>query len=369
MNSSIVSALALLACGIGSALAAKNLIANLPASPSPAIHVKAFDLPVSNLLTSQEQTALRQVSSLQSMFAVCIPSSEPPYWQTPEALPAIRRCLDQRFYGPIVAEQRKRYNVRVESRMFDGVAAEVITPAEGIPPKNRRRVLLNLHGGGFAFGSRSISLTESIPIAASGKIKVVSVDYRMTPEYEFPAASEDVTAVYRELLKEYSATNIGIYGCSAGALLTAQTVAWLQKEELPLPGAVGMFCAGADYWSEGDSGQYYYAWTGTGSLDSAAWQKHPYFKGRDPNDPLVFPVHSAAVIAKFPPSLLITSTRDLALSSVVYTHSRLVAEGVEADLHVWEGLGHGFLVHPELPQSREAYDVIVRFFDKHLTTY
>jgi catechol 2,3-dioxygenase-like lactoylglutathione lyase family enzyme len=59
--------------------------------------------------------------------------------------------------------------------------------------------------------------------------------------------------------------------------------------------------------------------------------------------------------------------RDFGLSSVVETHSVLVAQRVEADLHIWEGLAHGFfLVNPDLPQSREVYAVIVRFFDKHL---
>jgi monoterpene epsilon-lactone hydrolase len=51
---------------------------------------------------------------------------------------------------------------------------------------------------------------------------------------------------------------------------------------------------------------------------------------------------------------------------VVQTHSELVRLGVEAELHVWEGLGHAFFFNPELPQSREMYDVTVKFFDKHL---
>ena len=60
----------------------------------------------------------------------------------------------------------------------------------------------------------------------------------------------------------------------------------------------------------------------------------------DPNDSLVVPLRSQAVLSQFPPSLLISGTRDFALSSVVYTHSQLVKLGVEGDLHIWEGLGH-----------------------------
>jgi alpha/beta hydrolase fold len=62
-------------------------------------------------------------------------------------------------------------------------------------------VLINLHGGGFLEGSRSVSHMESIPITAVAKIKVISVDYRQAPEYRFPAATQDVVAVYRQLLK------------------------------------------------------------------------------------------------------------------------------------------------------------------------
>ena len=68
----------------------------------------------------------------------------------------------------------------------------------------------------------------------------------------------------------------------------------------------------------------------------------------------------------FPPSLLIAGTRDPALSSVVQTHSVLVSQGVDAELHIWEGLGHAFFFDPDLPQSKEVYAVMAKFFDDHL---
>jgi carboxylesterase type B len=102
---------------------------------------------------------------------------------------------------------------------------------------NRGRVLINLHGGAFLWGAHSGGLVESIPVASVGKLKVISVDYRQGPEATFPAASEDVAAVYTALLKRYEPQNIGIYGCSAGGVLTAQSVAWIAAHGLPRPGA------------------------------------------------------------------------------------------------------------------------------------
>lgn len=93
----------------------------------------------------------------------------------------------------------------------------------------------------------------------------------------------------------------------------------------------------------------------------------PYY-GSDPDfdDPLLVPLNSKKILSKFPPSLLIVSTRDFHMSSVIYTHTQLVKLGVEADLHVWEGVGHVFTENVELPESKEAFNVIVNFFKKHL---
>jgi monoterpene epsilon-lactone hydrolase len=225
-----------------------------------------------------------------------------------------------------------------------------------------------LHGGGFVTGAGTGARIESIPIAAVGRFKVISVEYRMAPEYTFPAASEDVEAVYREFLKTYRPEDIGIYGCSAGGELTGQMVAWFQWKGLPMPGAVGMFCAAASYWGEGDSGRVTAALWGVSAQDVTDSRKNLYLKDVDPSDPLAFPIHSPQVLAKFPPALLISSTRDVGLSSVVHTHSELVANGVQAELHVWEGLDHEFFffIDPDLPESRQVYDVVAKFFDQHL---
>ena len=93
----------------------------------------------------------------------------------------------------------------------------IVTPLT-IPPDKANRVLINVHGGGFVVDSGS--LTETIPLANLTRTKVVAVLYRLAPEHPFPAAVDDTVAVYKELLKTYRPKNIGLYGTSAGAILT-----------------------------------------------------------------------------------------------------------------------------------------------------
>ena len=91
-----------------------------------------------------------------------------------------------------------------------------------------------------------------------------------------------------------------------------------------------------------------------------------YFADTDPKDPLVSPVNSPEILGKFPPTLIITGTRGFELSSALYTHEQLVKVGVDAELHVWEGLFHGFFYNADVPESRDAFNVMIKFFDRHL---
>src|SRR6516225_224051 len=167
----------------------------------------------------------------------------------PETL-AERRARTDAWRAQDSAEARKLYPVNVEEATTAGVRTDIITPLSK-PTENKNRVLINLHGGGF--NSDSGSLIEGIPISNLAKMKVVSVYYRLAPENPFPAAVEDVVAVYQDLLKDHKPQNIGIFGTSAGGILTAEVAVKLKQSNLPLPGALGMFSMLADFSRPGDS--------------------------------------------------------------------------------------------------------------------
>ncbi len=270
----------------------------------------------------------------------------------------------------------KIYPAKIESTLIGGVRTDVVTPESGIDPRNRNRVLINAHMGGFFTGGRYGGQVEAVPLAGRGRIKIIAVDYRLSPENLFPAASEDMETVYRYALKTYKPGNIGIYGCSAGGTLVAQSMAWFQKKKLPLPGAIGIFCSGAldTFWFGGDSGQLSALLNASpvigprrSSNESPANAPRDYFEGIDRSDPLVTPGLFPDFLARFPPTLVVTGTRDIAMSNAIMTHTRLLQAGVRAELFVQEGLGHGhFFAFPGTPESKTAYDVIWRFFDKHL---
>jgi epsilon-lactone hydrolase len=273
------------------------------------------------------------------------------------------------FLGPI----RKRYPVNVEERSIGGVFTQIVTPKDGIAADNRDRILLNVHGGGFVSGAKTASLVESIPIASIEKIKVISIDYRMGPEYKFPAASEDVAAVYKEVLKSYEPQHIGLYGCSAGGMLTGMSIAWFQKHDLPNPAAIGILCASIGNMFAGDAAYLVGPLMGM-SMPPAAGA-HPsgpprggpaYLSDAGPKDPLVYPINSPALLAKFPPTLFITGTRSFEFASAINSDNALNNAGVDAELHVWDGLPHAFWYNSDLPESREAYQVMARFFHRHL---
>ena len=80
------------------------------------------------------------------------------------------------------------------------MTTHIVTP-EG-KPHDEQRILINLHGGGFSVCAEACALLESIPVAALGAYKVITVDYRMAPESVHPAAVQDLEIVYRELLNE-----------------------------------------------------------------------------------------------------------------------------------------------------------------------
>ena len=258
------------------------------------------------------------------------------------------------------AEARRLYPVNVEETSMAGVRTDIITP---LADAGSKRVLINLHGGGF--NSDSGSLIEGIPIANLAKIKVVSVYYRLAPENPFPAAVDDVVAVYKELLKTYPPRSIGIFGTSAGAILTCEVAVRLKQLALPLPAALGIFSGLGDFSRVGDSRQLFTLNGLPGRIESIDPNHLPdneYAGKMDRTDPVLSPLF--ADLRGMPPSLLVTSTRDILLSDTATLHRALLRAGDDAQLVVFEALPHAFWYHFQLPETKEALDLMAKFFDE-----
>lgn len=258
------------------------------------------------------------------------------------------------------------FPVAVREDEIGGVRVHRVTPATP-DPKNNGRALIALHGGAFAWGADSGALVEAIPIASEMGVEVIAVDYRMAPEHQYPAASEDVAAVYRALLETRAPEAIGLYGCSAGGILTAQSVAWFASHGLPRPGGIGILGAGGGEML-GDAPHLAPTLEGYGAVpgDALRLNSLPYLAEASPADPCVCPGEHADVLANFPPTLLIAGGRDFALSSACDLHLKLEDAGVDARLYVFDGLWHAFQIFPELPESRQVYRVLAKFFDRTL---
>lgn len=296
--------------------------------------------------------------------------AEPPYWwdthpQTAREWKEWVRELAEKTAAPIPA-LREKMGVTVADGTMAGVRTFTLAP-RAIAASNRDRVLLHLHGGGYVLNPGEAGTLEAVYMAGFGGIKVVSVDYRMPPDFPYPAALNDALTVYRELLKTYPSEKIGVFGTSTGGGMTLALVLRAKAEGLPLPGAIAPGTPWTDLTKTGDS---YFTNDGVdnilvsyeGWLKDAAWL---YADGHDLRDPLLSPVYGD--VKGFPPTLLTTGTRDLFLSNTVRMHLKLREACVVTDLLVFEGMSHAqYYMAADAPETAFHFSELGRFFDRHL---
>ncbi len=333
-----------------------DTVQNVTVDQDGTVHIPAYSVPLSNYMSE----------NAREVYVEGIRNPEPVI--TDQGIEKHRETHNKLFYGPRLEKAAKLYPVDIEDTHIGSVHVEIITPRDGISEKNQDRVLIEVHAHSFMFGAVHGGRIEPIPIASLGKIKVVAVDYRQGPEHKLPAGSEDVAAVYRDLLNDYRPENVGVFGCSGGGVMTAQSTAWILNEGLSTAGTVGILCAAAESVSGGDSrfwalpmGVFFSA-----ALPPPAPNPPPfpmaYFSDVDPRGPMVAPVFHPKFLSKFPLTFLNTGTRSLDLSSVAYTHTQMAKLGVESYFYAWEDMWHAFTYNVEVPETQEALDVIVKLF-------
>jgi monoterpene epsilon-lactone hydrolase len=258
---------------------------------------------------------------------------------------------------PLNKGRAKRFGVDVAKGKVAGVPVKHVRRHD--TREDDRRLLINFHGGGFMVDSGS--LTETIPVAGLTGIPIITVMYRMAPEHPFPAAVDDALAVYRDALTRHSSGSIGVYGSSAGAVLTLQLLARVKAEGLPMPAAAGVFSGAGDLSCVGDCEAFLPSIMGSRTASETLAE---YAANTDRTDPLLSP--TLGDVSGFPPMMLMTSTRDQLLSHTLLADLALRQADVDVDLRVYEGMAHAFWAWIECPETEVALAAQARFFLKHL---
>jgi monoterpene epsilon-lactone hydrolase len=260
---------------------------------------------------------------------------------------------------------KERLHVTLEEKTIGGVHVYLVKP-DRIPEQNRKRLLVHVHGGAYVFFGGMAATTEAILMAHYSGTEVLSIDYRMPPDFPFPAAIDDTVAVWKEVIQSYPPSKVGLFGSSAGGGLTLAMVIRLKELRLPLPGALMAGTPWADLTKTGDTyftNEFVDNVLGSedGMIDAAA---KLYAGSHDRKEPLISPVYGD--LSGFPPTVLLSGTRDLLLSNTVRVHQKLLQSGVDARLLVFEAQSHGQYLEDDTPECAIALGEVARFFDQNL---
>jgi acetyl esterase/lipase len=326
--------------------------------PSGVWHIGPRDLPLPHHASNELRDSIAATPQPDLSSEPAVPAAE-------DELRALVAQADEMATERMRA-LRDRVGATITPDDIDGVPVFHVTPAV-VDPRHVNHVFVYVHGGAFVLNSGEAGATEAIVIAHRCGIPAVSIDYRMAPDHPLPAPADDVMTVYRQVVGDRRAGTVALGGSSGGGNLSTIAVQRAVQQGIEVPGALYLGTPGNDMSNTGDT-----VYINRG-IDRAIPRHEDYVNavrfhadGRDLTDPLVSPLYGS--FEGFPPTFLVSGTRDLLLSATARTQTKIREAGSIADLIVLEGVGHGDYGNPlNSPESRFTYSELSKFLLQHLS--
>jgi len=258
-----------------------------------------------------------------------------------------RRDMDAGFLQYGIAR-----DVTVEPVSSNGVRAEWTST----PQDNRDAALLYVHGGGYVVGSLDSHRHLVSEAGRAAKAWALALDYRLAPEYPFPAAVEDAVAGYRYLLSRGIRPGcIAIAGDSAGGGLVVAAMLAIREAGLAQPACGWCISPWIDMEGIGET------MSSKAEADPMV-QREPllemaglYLGGANPRSPLAAPIY--ADLRGLAPLLIQVGAAETLLDDAIRLAKAAGAADVRVDLQVWPEMVHVWhLFHPELKAGRRAIE-------------
>mgnify|MGYP003301648445 CR=1 FL=1 len=223
----------------------------------------------------------------------------------------------------------------------------------------KKYVILHCHGGGYATGSSTYARNLTSKLADVANMDVLCFDYRLAPEYPYPAALEDGVKAWNYLLSQgYDAENIVITGDSAGGNLALALTLTLMEEKRCLPAGLVLLSPWTDMTASGESYQTKAALDPILDMEYMDIIVSAYAGDCDLQNPLISPVFGK--FEGFPPTYIQVGENEILLSDSMELARVMEEAQVLVKLDVFEGMWHVFQMTP-LKTAKDAMNRVAEF--------
>jgi epsilon-lactone hydrolase len=268
------------------------------------------------------------------------------------------------MHDGLLARRPPDQDVRIEATTLGGVAAEWVWAGD-VPAD---RVVLHFHGGGFRAGSPRGSRQFAGRLSRASQARIAVLDYRLAPEYPFPAALDDVISAYRGLLDAgQAAASIAFGGESiGGGTLALAALPAVRESGLPLPASAFALSPLTDLTLSSPAiadpaGRDPLTRDGRQFVAAVRDYLPP---GQDPAAPLVSPLY--ADWSGLPAVHIEVGSTERLIDDARRLIERARLAGVPATLEVTEDAVHAFpATTPDTPEARSAIERLGRYLSAH----
>ncbi|MGE0822611.1 MAG: alpha/beta hydrolase [Candidatus Binatia bacterium] len=275
--------------------------------------------------------------------------------------PDAQITLDQRRKGMEKVAFKAADDIQIENVLVADRAAEWVRA----PGAQKDRAILYLHGGGYVMGSLNTHRSLAGEISRAAQAGVLLIDYRLAPEFPFPAAVEDGVAALRWLLEQgYKPQNLAVAGDSAGGGLAMAILVAARDQDLPMPAAAVPISPWSDMTCTNESYKTRAAADPMVTPDGIGGMAGLYLQDKDPKQPYASP--NFANLKGLPPLLIHVGRDEVLLDDAIKLDAKAKADGVNSTLEVWDDMIHVWhAFHPMLPEAKQAIERVGGFLREH----
>jgi monoterpene epsilon-lactone hydrolase len=225
-------------------------------------------------------------------------------------------------------------------------------------------LMLYLHGGGYSYYVKAHHNLIAILTQIAGR-DTFALDYRLIPEYPYPAQLKDALQAYSWLIDlGYLPNNMLVAGDSAGGNLALALLLTLRERGLPQPALCVCLSPWTDVCNSGASmeNNARYDWP----IKHIAEQWSDWYCGdADPRDPLISPLY--ADLHGLTPIYIQAGGAEILYDMIQAFADNAQEQGADVTLEVWENMNHDFQAYGEaLPQAQQALERLRQVISNHI---